>query len=747
MVQPPFYLSIAVPVPLPKVFDYLPLPQTDLSDYQAGLRVRIPFGGQTLVGTIVDIPQHSDVPLGKAKPINELIDSKPLLPQDLFRLGHWISEYYHQPLGECFDLLWPVLLRKGQSAETSLSRFWQRSIHLTSTSESITDVMASLSRAPRQQALYKQLEEGTLYAPKQIADWGYTPSVIQGLSTKGLINAVDKPSFEPIKGLNEAPPRELNQEQADALEMIRRHNAFQTYLLDGVTGSGKTEVYLQAIAPVIERGQQALVLVPEIGLTPQTIRRFSQRFDADILVLHSGLNPRERLDAWLCALNAKGERGQIIIGTRSAVFTPLPHLGIIVIDEEHDASFKQQEGVRYHGRDVAVVRGKQRNIPVILGSATPSLDSLHNALNQKYQHLKLTERAGDAQSTRLKIFNLKKQPQDQGLATALVADIKATLAREEQVLVFVNRRGFAPTLYCPDCGWMAECKRCDAKMTTHQKPPYLHCHHCDTKQALPRQCPNCMSQHIQPVGAGTERLEHFLEQQFPACPVIRVDRDSTANKHAMEALLKPVFTGEPCILVGTQMLAKGHHFPNVTLVITINVDSGFFSADFRAMEKTAQLLLQVTGRAGREAKAGTAIIQTEFAEHPMLNLLVREPYSALASALLQERKERQLPPFTFQVLVRADSHRPQEAEHFLHVVRQQLHQRLISTGYAGVTFLGPLPSPMELKAGRFRSQLWINSQNRTVLHRFLNQSLTELYQLKGFHRIRWSIDVDPTENA
>ncbi|NVK36681.1 MAG: primosomal protein N', partial [Gammaproteobacteria bacterium] len=397
-------------------------------------------------------------------------------------------------------------------------------------------------------------------------------------------------------------------------------------------------------------------------------------------------------------------------------------------------------------RDVAVMRAKLLDIPIILGSATPSLDSLHNALNNKYQHLLLRQRAGSAQDAKLHIFNMKKRAVNHGLADELLQEIQATLASQQQVLVFINRRGFAPTLYCPDCGWIAECKRCDAKMTLHQKPPHLHCHHCDNKNALPKQCPECLSQQIHPMGVGTERLESYLASQFNQVPVIRIDRDSTQKKDAMETLLEPVHAGEPCILIGTQMLAKGHHFPKVTLVIMVNIDSGFFSADFRAMEKTAQLVLQVSGRAGREKDQGRAYLQTEFADHPLLHLLTEENYHALSLALLEERKQQHLPPYGFQALLRADSPNPKEAEQFLYRVRELFHWHLQNSQLSGITFLGPLPSPMELRAGRFRSQLWINCANRKMLHHFLEMVVNGVYEIKGFHKVRWGLDIDPTDN-
>jgi primosomal protein N' (replication factor Y) len=741
----PFFLSVAVPAPLPKVFDYLPEPNVSMSHYQAGLRVKVPFGGRVMMGVIVDIHQAPQISPTKLKSIQELVDSKPLLDTVLFRLGHWLSEYYHQPLGESISQLWPVLLRKGQPAEPTSELAWRVSSAVPVASKS--EFSREFKRAPRQQALWEVLSDQDTYPQKDLVAQGFTPAVMKGLAEKGYIESISLPSFRPIDGQAIDAKKTLNDEQGEAVAQLLDQQGFVPSLLEGVTGSGKTEVYLQAIAPHIEKGKQVLILVPEIGLTPQTVERFSNRFDADILLLHSHLTDRERLDAWLLARgHQSGERAQIIIGTRSAVYTPMPNLACIIIDEEHDASFKQQDGVRYHGRDVAVMRGKLQNVPVILGSATPSLDSLHNALAGKYRHIRLTQRAGQAKPPKLHIYDLKKQPQNHGLADELLPEIRNTLNAGQQVLLFINRRGYAPTLYCPDCGWVADCKRCDAKMTLHQKPPHLHCHHCDSKQALPQHCPECFSRDIHPLGVGTERLEQHLLHNFSDVPVVRIDRDSTQNKNSFNKLLEPVHAGEPCILVGTQMLAKGHHFPKVTLVIVINGDSGFFSADFRAMEKSAQLLLQVAGRAGREKEQGRAIIQTEFSDHPMLHLLTDENYHSLALAILQERHQQHLPPYGFQGLVRADSTQRQEAEHFLHLVKQHFQQYIQEQSLQGLHMIGPLSAPMELRAGRFRSQLWINCPNRKLLHHVLEHCIKGVYEFKGFHRVRWSLDVDPTDN-
>lgn len=731
-----FYLRIAVPAPLPKLFDYLPEHGKSLSDYQLGQRLKVPFGNQQLTGVLMAISHDSDVPADKIRPIARLLDHKPVLNNTLRDLCLWASDYYHHAIGEVVETALPVLLRKGQDASFVSRTVWQ-----ALENPDLNDI----SRAKRQLALYEFLREQGTASQDDIIAAGFTHALLKALQEKNLAQASEihlPPALSNPNACAQAP-LPLNPEQAQSLHNITAASGFQVFLLDGITGSGKTEVYLQAIQGILDAGKQALVLIPEIGLTPQTIARFERRFQCPVASMHSGMNDRERLDAWLMAQQGLA---RIVVGTRSAIFTPLPELGLIVVDEEHDASFKQQEGLRYSARDMAVKLASQLHIPVVLGSATPSIDSLHNALTGKYQHLRLRQRAGNARPAQMQILDMRRQAQQQGLAECLLEDIRQTLARREQVLVFINRRGFAPTLCCPDCGWIAECRRCDARYTLHRKPPHLHCHHCDHKLAVPAQCPSCFSQQIHPVGTGTEQLESYLEQVFGEQQVIRVDRDSTRLKDGFATIMAPVNAGQPCILVGTQMLAKGHHLPNVTLVIVVNADAGLFSADFRGMERTAQMLLQVTGRAGRGDKPGRAVLQTEFAEHPSLHLLCEENYHALALAILQERQHAVLPPYGFQALIRADAVNGAEAEHLLHLIQQDALRLQRDMGLHNVSLVGPMAAPMQMRAGRLRFQLWFNSNQRGALHQLLRHLLPLIHQHRGFHKVRWSLDVDPQDN-
>lgn len=530
----------------------------------------------------------------------------------------------------------------------------------------------------------------------------------------------------------------LNAEQQLAVTaMVEAFGRFQAFLLEGVTGSGKTEVYLQGIAAVLARQQQALVLVPEISLTPQTVARFQQRFAVPIAVLHSGLTEAQRLQAWLAASTGSAP---IVIGTRSAIFTPLLNVGVIIIDEAHDSSFKQQEGLRYSARDLALVRGRLENVPVMLGTATPSLESLYHARAGRYQHLILSQRAGSAQPPRFQIVDIRNQPLQEGLSAALIEQIAVRLKNQEQVLLFLNRRGYAPTLICHRCGWIAQCRRCDARMTVHLEQRQLHCHHCDTHASWIKTCPQCHGQQLVPLGLGTQRLEQLLQQHFPTASIARMDRDSLRKKDSLAELLTAIAEGQHHILIGTQMLAKGHHFPNVTLVAIIDADGGLFSSDFRALEHMAQLLMQVAGRAGRAEKNGVVMIQSRHPEHPLLLQLVQQGYSPFAESLLLERQTAQLPPFSYLALFRAESAHKERPAAFLQEVKTAAMQCNNT-----VKLLGPIPALMERRCGRYRALLLLQTPQRAPLHALLKTLLSEIPKMQWTNKVRWSLDVDPLD--
>ena len=534
------------------------------------------------------------------------------------------------------------------------------------------------------------------------------------------------------------PALTLNEKQSEVVQaVIQALEQFSVFTIDGVTGSGKTEVYLHVIAQVIKKAKQVLVLVPEINLTPQTIERFQQRFAVPIVALHSGLTERGRLNAWL---RARSGEALIIIGTRSAIFTPIAHLGLIVIDEEHDSSFKQQEGFRYSARDLAIWRARDAAVPILLGSATPSLETLHRSLEGPYRYFTLPERAGGATMPEFRIIDVKRQYLEEGLSPELLAGINAHLAAGNQVLLFLNRRGFSPTLMCHACGWMAACRHCDARMTYHLKPARLHCHHCDTQTKVTLQCEACGEKELNNLGLGTERIEQALEKHFPNVPLLRLDRDTTRGKGKIEEMLLGIQNGDYRIVVGTQMIAKGHHFPNVTLVGIIDSDNGLFSSDFRAAERLGQVLLQVAGRAGRADKPGEVWIQTHHPDHPLIQLLKQGDYHRFAKSILSERQAAVLPPYSSLALFHAEAHRPHEVENFLTAVKAQAQ-----TIAGKVSIRGPIPALMARRAGRHRMQLLLQADHKKTLQPFLRTLLQKVDQLSNRLRIHWTLDVDPLE--
>jgi primosomal protein N' (replication factor Y) len=537
--------------------------------------------------------------------------------------------------------------------------------------------------------------------------------------------------------LTRATAPELIPEQRTAVDRINESlGKFGAFVLYGITGSGKTEVYLQIIERVLARGQRALVLVPEIGLTPQLVDRFRERFTAPLAVLHSALTDTERLQAWRSAFTG---HARIVLGTRSAVFAPVPDLGVIVIDEEHDASFKQHEGgFRYSARDLAVVRAQQTGVPIVLGSATPALETLHNVSNGRYVRLSLPRRAAQAVPPRVALVDLRVNVVHGGISTPAVQAIERHLADDGQILVFLNRRGYAPTLLCTACGWVAPCKDCDARLTVHRSADRIRCHHCGADAPLPSRCPQCGFA-VKPVGQGTERIEEVLAQLFPNMPLVRLDRDVVRKRGDMETAMARMHSGEARILVGTQMVTKGHHFPNVTLVIVLNADQGLFSTDFRAPERLAQTIVQVAGRAGRGNKPGEVLIQTEFPEHPLLLNLLKEGYDGFARVALDERAQAAWPPFSRLAALRDSAETAEAALGFL------TDARALMQPPRSVQIRGPVPAAMAKRAGRYHAQLLLESTDRTALHRFLDTWLPEVEQLKSARRVRWALDVDPIE--
>jgi primosomal protein N' (replication factor Y) len=727
-------LQIALPGPLRALYDYLPPEDSPLCP-TLGSRFHIPFGRTNRIGVLVAIKAKSDLPPERLKRALKQLDQDPLLSRSDLRLLQWAANYYQHPLGDVLFHALPLTLRKQASRSGTI----QNGLRLTALGHGVKP--ATLTRAVKQRLLLEVLSQNPDGVDRSILTRRYeiSTAVIRTLVDKDWIEnchvtqtfAPDKPNEHQVK---------LNPHQSEAVETVQRHlGAFHPFLLHGVTGSGKTEVYLRLIETVTAQGQQAMLLVPEIGLTPQMLQRFQQNLGAGVTVLHSALADGERESVWQ-ALRC-GER-PLLIGTRSAVFTPMPRLGLIIIDEEHDLSYKQQEGFRYSARDLALVRGQQIGCPVVLGSATPSLESLRNAHEGRYTRLSLPLRVGNARMPPLLLLDIRSVHLDGGLSPALIKQLHQTLEAGEQALLFLNRRGYAPMLTCHACGWLTDCPRCDARMTHHRQLRLLWCHHCGHQRREPDHCPSCGSPDLRPVGQGTERVEASLQRLFPDTPLARIDRDSTRRKGALEKLLLRIRAGEFPLLLGTQMLAKGHHFPAVTLVAILDVDQGLFGADFRAAERMAQLILQVAGRAGRAERPGKVFIQTRHPDHPLMQLLTHQGYEAFAAEALDERRAAAFPPYTHQVLLRAESTKANEPARFLDQAAE-LGRELNVNG--SIEFWGPVPAPMARKAGKTRAHLLIQSSQRQVLQQWLGDWVSAISQMPAARRVRWSVDVDPQE--
>jgi primosomal protein N' (replication factor Y) (superfamily II helicase) len=724
-------LQIALDTPLRRVFDYLPPAQFAGSGApRLGVRVRVPFGRQRLIGILVGVIAESSVAASKLKAADEILDELPIVDPVTFDLLRWAAEYYHHPLGEVFAAALPVSLRAGQPAMQK-TEWW--SLSPAGRQELSTP---GNRRGARQRALLAWLSEQGRATADDIGK-AFKPAQLRALAARGWITSQ---GVAPDAAALELRPSEVQLTAAQArcvAAVLASLPAFAAHLLYGVTGSGKTEVYLRVIAAAIAQGGQALVLVPEIALTPQLVDRFRRRFSAGVVALHSGLTGIERRDAWRAAHNGQA---RIIIGTRSAVFTSLPKLALIVVDEEHDASYKQHEGFRYSARDLAVVRARRAGVPIVLGSATPSLETLENSATGRYAKHLLPQRPGAAQPPRIKLVDLRRHAADQGVSTPAMQAMEQHLNAGGQVIVFLNRRGYAPSLFCNACGWVAPCAHCDARMTLHRRAQQLRCHHCGAHGAIPAICGNC-GQALNPVGQGTERVEETLARLFPEKPLARLDRDTASARGAIQTVLDRVHSGEARILVGTQMLTKGHHFPEVSLVVILDADQGLFASDFRATERLAQTITQVAGRAGREARAGEVLIQTEFPEHPLLNRLITEGYEGFAVSALEERREAGWPPYSRLAMLRAEAKDSVGLDAFLRAAvdsSRALHQ-------AAVKVLGPASALIARRADHYRAHLLIETAARSSLQRFLKDWLPLVEKLSGPPGLRWSIDVDPLE--
>ncbi len=724
-------IRVAVPIRHRSLFDYVATPLPAI-----GSRVVVPFGRRRFIGIVVEHADTSEYPLEKLRTIHTVLDETPALSRSLMRTLQWVAEYYQQPIGEVLSAALPKTIRLGRSVQPKVTLVYQL------TEAGRTTEVSQLARARVQQQILALLKVNSSAPPtafKQISpNWRHA---LKALQVKGLIQSKVR-EFERCSGPGQLL-KELTEQQAYARrQLIAALGRYQCFLLQGVTGSGKTEVYLQVIAEVIARGGQALMLVPEIGLSPQLVERVQMALGERVTEFHSGLTDTQRHQAWWLALNGDVK---VVIGTRSAVFLPFSDLQLIVMDEEHDSSFKQQDRVCYHARTVALHRGVTENVPVIFGTATPSLETIQAARTGRAQALLLSERATRIEMPTVKVIDLSQEHVQNGLSVTLINQIKDRIMAGEQSLIFINRRGFAPIVVCLTCQWTATCAYCDARLIFHQTDQRLHCHLCLRSMPVMNQCPNCQSGALSRLGVGTQRVEQELQYAIPGARVLRIDRDTTTSYREFERKLERIQQGEVDILVGTQMLSKGHHFPNVTLVGVLNVDQAFYSMDFRAMEHLVQQVQQVAGRSGRANKPGAVYIQTMHPESEYFDCIRQHDYLSFATLELTERRQAGQPPFAHYALLRANSLKPGEELNYLEKARNFANAIAEQQNSTLVHVFDILQSPIQKISNRYRAQMLVSSAHSASLKRFLRTWMPQLEKIPKKGQLRWNLDVDPID--
>ncbi len=722
-------VSIAIPAPLRRVFDYA-VGGADPAALLPGVRVRVPFGRREQIGVVLEAPREVAEPEFECKPVGAILDREPLLDAELLALCRWAADYYHHPLGEVLAAALPAALRRGAEPPSFEP---PQLLRLTGTGHEALPTLPPRSAAQR--TVLEKLAQGPLSRAILLEALPKSAAPLRRALERGWVEQFAAAAGTEARQL-ETPPA-LTAEQSAALEQLRAAaEGYSATLLEGVTGSGKTEIYLRLTADALAGGRQVLVLAPEIGLTPQLAERFEHRFGARVASYHSALSDNERARVWM-----RARRGEVdvIVGTRSAVFLPLARPGLVVVDEEHDVSYKQQDGLRYSARDLALIRARRLAVPALLGSATPALESRHNAAAGRYRHILLRQRVFSAAGPRIGVIDMRAQPLKHGLSTPLLDGVERHLAGGGQALLFLNRRGYAPALLCHDCGWVAPCPNCDARMTVHRGKRRLVCHHCGHSAPLLQICPDCGGTQLVPVGQGTERVEDTLRLRFPEKRVERFDSDRLGRAGELERLLADVRSGAIDILVGTQVLAKGHDFAGLSFAGVLDVDQALYGSDFRALERMGQLVTQVAGRVGRAGQPGEVLMQTHQPEHPMLRVLIERGYPAFCEALLKERRDFALPPFAYLALLRAEAQREGEAMELLQQARREMPQA------SGVEALGPAPAGMARRAGYHRAQLLLRGPSRAALHRLLDQWIPRIETLPAARRLRWSVDVDPAD--
>ena len=736
-------VRVALDVPLSTLFDYM---VAESMEIMIGQRVVVPFGKRKMVGVVMQITATTEIENVRIKQVTKVLNDSLPLSSELLSLLKFCSEYYCYPIGQTVLSALPTRLRSdkpivsknildfclsAQGQMLNLDEFPKRKVVQRRILAKLSTQNCNLAQLKSLSASAgKQLK--SLMAEGWVEQCDTSASVLLACLTKEG-NAVSSKTGHAFDNAHT-----LNDEQQAAVDTVIQTNGYGCFLLHGITGSGKTEVYVHLIHQVLKRSGQVLLLVPEINLTPQLENYFCNRFpDTKLVSLHSGLNEGERLHNWQ---QAQSGTAKIVLGTRLSVFVELPNLALMIVDEEHDNSFKQQDGLRYSARDVAIFRANQRGVPIVLGSATPSFESYRNAQGGRYTLLRLKERAQSlAKLPIVRCINTQQTIMRHGVSENLLSEIEQRIVRQEQSLVFINRRGYAPVLMCGECGWLSDCKNCSGKLVLHLKDQRLRCHHCGYQIRMPSTCPDCGKQDLHPVGSGTQRVENVLQERFPQARVLRVDRDSTRSKHAWETMLKKIHANEVDILVGTQILVKGHDFPALTLVGVLNPDSALYSSDFRAAEKLFAQLVQVIGRAGRADKAGAAIIQTAFPDHPLFLALQACNFDGWAESQLAERKMAGFPPFRYQAMLRAEGKQEKDVYAYLNQTRKAALEL-----QADVEIFGVVPAALSRRANHFRAQLLVQATNRKAMQQFLHvwQPIHNEYVTK---KIRCSLDIDPTE--
>lgn len=718
-------IQIVLPIPFADSLTYLVPEHLYSYAFKVGMRVLVPFRQKSLVAIVVKKPSH--IYTKNLKSIISVYEETPFLPENLMAFLYQVHRYYLQPLGEVVFTAVPKWYKNSANPPLPQETWWQVNTHVDG-----EQAIASL-KSTKQINIYQYLlDNGPLQSRSMTHIESSASAQCKALLKKNLLVKSE------LCFVDATPPEDpnftLTEDQENAFWTIAKNQDFNTYLLDGITGSGKTEVYIRLTKKAVESGQQVLVLVPEIGLTPQLFHEFTKRIHGRVSVFHSGLTAAARARAWV---KAKSGEIDVIVATRSGIFTPFTNLGMIIVDEEHDLSFKQQDGFRYSARDLAVMRGKMLNIPVVLGSATPSLETFNNANNKKYQWLKLRQRTNKQALPAISVMDVRQHKMHNGLSKKVLLSIEEEINKDNQVLVFLNRRGWSPKINCQDCGWVAQCDECDTYLTYHKHMNRLRCHHCERLYILPEFCSDCGSQKIETMGTGTEKIHHGLETALKNTAVIRVDRDTVKTANQWQKTIDHIKTGVPCVMVGTQMLSKGHDFPNLTLVVIVNVDNSFFSLDFRATEHLSQLMIQVSGRAGRKHKTGQVIIQTQCPEHHFFQLLLGKSYEDYAMHELRQRQDLGFPPGSYMAIIRARSKKENDVEDFCEEILRTAPE------HESVNIMGPIPAPIYKKMGQYHMQLIFNGNHRQTLHYCLQRTIEGIRVQKIDNNITWSLDLDP----